>query len=66
MYRCNKVTKKHVILFVSTNSNIEIYRSFGTYKCEQFPSSLGLLTSWHVDFLDIDLVSEWVFYISMR
>ena len=30
MYRCNKVTEKHVILFVSTNSNIERYRSFGT------------------------------------
>ena len=26
MYRCNKVTEKHVILFVSTNSNIGIYR----------------------------------------
>ena len=34
MYRCNKVTEKHVILFVSTNSNIERY-SFGTYKCEK-------------------------------
>ena len=43
MYRCNKVTEKHVILVVSTNSNIERYRSFGTYKCEQFPSLLALL-----------------------
>ena len=63
MHRCNKVTEKHFIIFISTNSNIRRYRSFGTYKCEKVSSSLALLARWHVYFLDIDLLSlacQWV------
>ena len=41
--------------FVSTNSNMERNRSFGTYKCEKFSSSLALLarTRTYVDLLSV-------------
>ena len=45
MYRCNKVTKKHVILFVSipTQTLKDIGVLVYTYKCEKCPRSLAML-----------------------
>ena len=53
MYRCNKVTEKHVILFVSFNSNIERWGVLVLMNAKKFPSSLALLARWHADFHDI-------------
>ena len=52
MYTCNKVTSNMQTKFVSTNSNIERNRSFGTYKCENFQAR-SLCSLAHLDFLDV-------------
>ena len=41
MYRCNKVTEKHADKI--RKYQLKHLKSFGTYNCENFLSSLGLL-----------------------
>ena len=59
MHRCNKVTEKCHIIRKYTNSNIERYRSFDTYKCAKKFQARSLI----VYLLDIDLLTvacQWV------